>query len=504
MTLRAGRNGRYLAVELSHVHLLRSGKRVLRDLRWRIRPGQRWILRGDNGAGKTQLLKLIAGDVWPQPRADTRRHYRWRRELYTDPQGVKEEIAYVGAERQDRYDHYEWNGRVAEIVGTGVARSDVPLRALSPAERSRVARLLRRVGIESLARRRFLTLSQGERRLVLLARVLAWRPALLLLDEPLSGLDEQYRGRMLAAISSLRRTALPWIFVTHRLEEVPAGVTHQARLHRGRLRIGRWGPARRRRLPGVVAPKPASPPGASASPARELVALQDASVWRDGARVLRRLTLTICAGDCWVVHGAIGSGKSTLLAALYGNHGVAAGGSIWRLGHGSGAALSEFQRRAGHVAPELQAALPRQLSALEAVVAGARGSFGIDGAVRNDERRAALRSLRGVGALALASRRLGELSYGQARRVLFARALVRRPDIVLFDEPFVGLDALHRARLGALVNRVARGNRAIVIACHHRDEWPRRATHELELQGGAARYCGPLRTKRMRSAGRRR
>ncbi len=493
MNQHAGRGERYLTVELSRIHLLRGGKRILRDLRWRIRPGQRWILRGENGAGKTQLLKLIAGDVWPQPRDGTRRNYRWRHQLYTEPQGVKEEIAYVGAERQDRYEHYGWDLRVTEIVGTGIERSDVPLRALSAAERSHVARLLRRVGIESLARRRFLTLSQGERRLVLLARALAWRPALLLLDEPLNGLDQRHRGRMLAAIGSLRHWALPWVYVTHRIEELPAGVTHQARLLGGQLRTGLWRPSQPRRPPTVAVRKTSLLPGARATRARRLIVLHGASIWRDGARVLHRLTLTISTGDCWIVHGPIGSGKSTLLAALHGNHGVAAGGTIWRLGQGSGAALSEFQRRTGYVAPELQAALPRQLSALEAVVAGSRGAFGLDGAVRSLEHRVALRALRGVGAATLASRRLSELSYGQARRVLFARALVRRPDILLFDEPYVGLDALNRARLGALVNRIATDNHAVVIACHHRDEWPRCATHELELRRGVARYCGPLR-----------
>jgi ABC-type molybdenum transport system ATPase subunit/photorepair protein PhrA len=79
--------------------------------------------------------------------------------------------------------------------------------------------------------------------------------------------------------------------------------------------------------------------------------------------------------------------------------------------------------------------------------------------------------------------------------VLFARALVRRPDILLLDEPYIGLDAVNRARLGALVNRIARGNHAVVIACHHRDEWPHRVTHELELAQGRARYCGLLRTQ---------
>ncbi len=504
LNLKSRRRGAYLEVDLAQVHLVRGGRHVLRDLRWRIRPGQRWILRGNNGAGKTQLLKLIAGDVWPQPRAGTRRVYRWRNQLYSDPLGVKEEIAYIGAERQDRYVHYAWNQPVRAIVGTGIERSDVPLRALSGAERRRITRLLRRMGIGGLASRRFLTLSQGERRLVLLARALAWRPALLLLDEPLNGLDQHHREKMLAAIGGLRHPALPWIFVTHRVEEAPAGATHQARLAEGRLHTSRSRPARqqlplRSAVPGSAARRPARAPRPL-----EFIALRGASVWRDGALVLRRLTLSISAGQCWVVHGATGSGKSTLLGALHGDHGVAAGGTIRRIGQADGAALGVFQRRTGYVAPDLQAALPRQLTTLEAVVAGGRGAFGLDGAVRSGERRAALRALRQAGALSLASRRLGELSYGQARRVLFARALVRRPDILLLDEPYAGLDALNRTRLGALVGRIARGNHAIVIACHHRDEWPRCASHELELVHGTARYCGLLRTHRATARAQRR
>lgn len=496
LNLRSGRRGRFLDVDLAQVHLVRGGRRVLRNLRWRVRPGQRWILRGDNGAGKTQLLKLIAGDIWPQPRAGTRRHYRWRNQLHSDPLGVKEEIAYIGAERQDRYEHYAWNQRVRAIVGTGIERSDVPLRALTGAEQRRVTRLLGRLGIGRLARRRFLTLSQGERRLVLLARAFAWRPALLLLDEPLNGLDQHHRRRMLAAISGLRHSALPWIYVTHRTEEEPAGATHQARLVRGQLHTRRRRPARPQLPPRSVAPGIAARRPVRAPRRHELIALRGASVWREGALVLRRITLSISAGQCWVVHGATGSGKSTLLAALHGDHGVTAGGTIHRIGQLDGTALGVFQRRTGYVAPDLQAALPRQLPALEAVVAGGRGVFALDGTVQIDERRSALHALRQAGALSLASRRLGELSYGQARRVLFARALVRRPDILLLDEPYAGLDAPHRARFGALLCRIARGNHAIVIACHHRDEWPRCATHELELVHGTARYRGLLRTHR--------
>lgn len=484
----------HLAVDLAHIGLIRGGRRILRDLNWRIRPGQHWVLQGANGAGKTQLLKLIAGDVWPQPLPAARRVYRVRGAVNDEPLGVKERIAYLGAERQDRYEHYRWNHRVSSIVGTGIEHSDIPLRRLTSSERLRVAQMLRRLGIAALAARQFLTLSQGERRLVLLARALVSRPALLLLDEPLNGLDELNRARVLAALATLRRSRLPWIYATHRAEEAPAGATHRARLQRGRLLTGTW--RRMRAAPAVRTLQSQAPQRGRPRKRASLLELRNAAVWRGRKAVLRDVSLQIRSGDCWVVHGANGSGKSTLLATLHGDHGVASPGTVWRRGHRPGTPLQEFQRRVGRVSPELQAALPRQQTALDCVVAGLRGAFRLDGASRLSERRAAMQALRRVGALRLAARRCGELSYGQARRVLFARALGGHADILLLDEPYTGLDAPTRVRLRALVDNLAGMERSIVIATHHRDDWPRHATHELALRAGRVRYCGPLRQGR--------
>ena len=97
--------GRHLDVDLAHIDLVRAKRRVLRDLRWRIRAGQHWLLQGANGAGKTQLLKLIAGDIWPQPSRTARRVYRLRGEASDEPLGVKNRIAYLGAERHDALRH---------------------------------------------------------------------------------------------------------------------------------------------------------------------------------------------------------------------------------------------------------------------------------------------------------------------------------------------------------------------------------------------------------------
>jgi molybdate transport system ATP-binding protein len=493
---RAAHDG--LCIDLEGLHLERGGRRILERLDWRLRPGQRWVLQGENGAGKTQLLKLIAGDVWPQPRAGSRRRYRWLGEWHDEPLLAGEHIAYLGAERQDRYSHYEWNFRALGVVCTGFQRSDIPMAPFTAAQRAAARALLRRTGCEAVAQRRFLTLSQGEQRLVLLARALAWRPALLLLDEPFNGLDEAHRGRMRLALAGLRRMRLSWIIATHRPEEVPDGATHIATLSGGRLRTGRWrAPAP---APGGHEPRPGGRRGTPAT-GRLLLQAQGLSVWHEGQRALQPVSFDVRAGECWVVHGPNGSGKSTLLGALYGEYAVAAPGRLLRAGRH--AALAGFQRQVGRVSPQLQAQLPRAASALWIVVGGLRQSFGLLAPPGARERLAARAALRLCAASDLADRPFGTLSYGQARRVLFARALVRRPAILLLDEALTGLDARTRAALAALLDGPALAHTTLIMASHHRDEWPQRTSHELELRAGKARYAGALRRPVSRPVSRR-
>jgi molybdate transport system ATP-binding protein len=500
----------FLSVDLEQVRLSLDGRLVLAGIDWRIRPGQRWALIGHNGAGKTQLLKLLAGDVWPTA-GGGRRHYLWRGERFDEPYGVKQEIAYLGAERQDRYEHYEWNQPIEQVIGTGLYRTDIALDPLTARDRTRIGALLARLRLQQLAGRRFLTLSYGERRLVLLARALAWAPKLLLLDELFNGLDAANRARALYCLAVLSRSGLPWVLSSHRLEEVPPFTTHYCELHGGRIRAQRPLPARDSR-PQRRPARPSDPTplcvaeAAAASPRREpaprgqgsngeqpvLVALHQATVWRDEIAALRELSLELRAGQCWVVHGANGSGKSSLVQLLYGDLGVAAGGRIERAGIARGVPIAQFKRRVGLVAPELQAIHPRYLRVEEVVASGRDASIGqrAGSAARSPRVR---RALQRVGAAALLGRAVRALSYGQLRRVLFARALVHEPDILLLDEPYTGLDAATRARLRALVEQAVQSGVTIVMATHHRDEWPLGTTHELQLAHGRALYCGPRR-----------
>jgi molybdate transport system ATP-binding protein len=522
----------YVHAKLSHIELRRAGRAILRDVSWSISPRQRWILAGPNGAGKTQLLKLVAGSLWPSPDGRGTRRYRVGSQVHRTPLEVHEQIAYLGPERQDKYERYGWNFSVRQIVATGLARTDIPLDPLGAADRRTIATLLERLSVAHLAERRLLTLSYGERRLVLLARALASRPRLLLLDELLGGLDAANHAAALAWLESTARSHRPWVLATHRLEDVPRSATHALLLVRGRVAyrgriarapLGRFleasRPVRRTSRRGSPESRESATVVSRRSRLRgsSLVRMSDATVYLEGRPVLRDLSLEVARGECWVVHGPNGSGKTTLLRTIFGDHAVAVGGRIERTGIEPGVALDIFKRRVGFVAAHLQslaaamrsvlavpaeeraraqmAPEPRDLTVSEVVQSGRHASMGLDAPPSRADRQAAEQALAAFGLADLARRTLPELSYGQLRRVFFARAWVNHPRLLLLDEPLCGVDAATRGALLERLDALVAGGTAVVMATHHRAEWPRRATHELELSAGRVRYRGPVRRR---------
>jgi molybdate transport system ATP-binding protein len=495
-------DSRYVEVELKRLRLERGGRVVLRDVGWRIRPGERWVLAGANGAGKTQLLKLVSGAVWPTPTGRELRKYRWRAELWNTPYEVQDEIGYLGAERQDKYERYGWNHPVRQIVATGLYRTDIPLNPLRPSDRDKIAKVLRSLDIAHLADRGFLTLSYGERRLALLARVLASRAKLLLLDELLNGLDTTNRERALNWLNRTARSRLPWVLATHRADDVPKSATHALVLDGGRVvyrgRIGkaplsRWlerGASDEER----AAVRRKSRRSHRPSRSKPVVHLERASVYLEGRAVLEDISMTVRPGELWVVHGANGAGKTTLLRMLYGDHGVAVGGRIQRAGIEPGVPLEVFRRRVGFVAPHLQADHPHYLSVAEVVQSGRHASIGLNDPATPADRTAARRALAFFGLAGLARRTLNELSYGQMRRVLFARAWVNHPALLLLDEPLAGIDTPTAHELLDRIQLLLSRRAAVVMTTHHREEWPAFTSHELEIVDGRARYCGPVRS----------
>lgn len=488
----------FLSVELHDVDLTRGDRRVLHGINWRIGPGQRWALLGHNGAGKTQLLKVLSGDVWPTPSARGRRIYRQRLESQSEPQGIKEQIAYVGAERQDKYARHGWNLTVRELVTTGLFGTDLALDEPRPAERRRVTAMLQRLGLERLASRRMLTLSYGEQRLALIARALVSRPRLLLLDEVFNGLDAVRRESLMRFLVRSRRARLPWVLAIHREEDLPSSATHVLVLERGRIRYR--GPRRRaplreffdpsRREGPLPALRPRARTRQSATRRRRagpLIEILHADVHVEHHRVLTDLRWTLRAGEHWAILGRNGSGKSSLVKLLYGDLSPAHGGTVERAGFPAGTPIEEFKKTVGLLSSELQSDHARDdLTVEDIVISGRHASIGLNERPRPADVLAARRWLDHLGLRALAPRRPRELSYGQMRRVLLARAMVNDPRWLFLDEPCTGLDVATRAVVLAHLEHLARDGVQIVMATHHASDLIPAINRILELRRGTA------------------
>lgn len=487
-------------IELRHCSLILDDQPVLDDVGFTLRRGERWALVGPNGSGKSMFLKMLRGDVWPTPTGRERRRWYLDGELREQPVGLKHLIAYVGPERQDKYERYGWNLSVTDVVTTGLFDEDIPLTQPTRAQRARVERLLRRFSLWSLRDRRMLSLSYGQRRLALVARAFAGEARVLLLDEVFNGLDARVSEKLKAALEQ-PRGGHDWILTSHRPQELPANVTHIAHIEAGRIVAA--GPARavrRDKSPAVqaVAPRPRPERAlrvrreearATARPEAPLVRIANADIYRDYRLVLRNLDWTIAAGEHWAVLGANGSGKSTLLSMIYGDLHPALGGTIERRGVPPGTHIEHWKQRVGWVSPELQARHYASESIEEIVISGRYASVGLDATPTAADRRAARRWLKAFGIEHLRARKPRAVSYGQLRLALIARAMVNDPQLLLLDEPCTGLDGEVRAQVLELLERLARGGTQLVMAVHDVEDLVPSVRHILKIgRGGRATF----------------
>ena len=217
-------------LRLEAVGLVLDGTRVLDGVDWVVHPGERWVVLGRNGSGKTSLLRIAS--------------------LYQHPSHGTVEVL---GETLGRTDVRRLRTRIgvasaamADLLRPGLTALEVVVTAkhvvLEPwwhtyddADRARARELLGRVGVAEVADHRFGTLSSGERQRTQLARTLMGDPGLLLLDEPTAGLDLGGREDLVRRLGALAADPAtpPTVLVTHHVEEIPAGFTHALLLREG-------------------------------------------------------------------------------------------------------------------------------------------------------------------------------------------------------------------------------------------------------------------------------
>lgn len=218
-------------IRLEGVTVRRGERSLVSGVDWEVGGGEHWALIGANGSGKTTLLQVIMGYIWP---TEGRVFVLGDRLGEVDVRELRRRIGFVSTNMQVRL---EADQTALEIVASGLFGAYGIYADLAKEASARAAELLSRAELGKQVAQPFDTLSQGEKQKVLIARALMPRPELLILDEPLGGLDFKARAQVLWFLEDLARSdrTLQIVCVTHYPDEIFPAITHAAILADGRM-----------------------------------------------------------------------------------------------------------------------------------------------------------------------------------------------------------------------------------------------------------------------------
>ena len=427
-----------------------------------VKPGRSLGVVGRNGSGKTTLAATLA-----EEHDGTLVSFELENEL------LEREIREDDSEFLDRVD---FGRSVRELI-----------EELCPDE-GELEKVAVALGLSKILEQGFLTLSTGERRRLMLARALVQDPRLLVLDEPFDGLDQAFRQplRDLLAGRDL-------ILVANRLSDLEGLVDDVCCVEEGRVILSDSldevvGNEAFQQLMGLGDHGLVLPDGESISPPPgPLVSMRQVTVVHGGREIVSEFDWTVEKEQNWKISGPNGCGKSTLVNLVTGDHPQCYSNDVTVMGmrRGLGESIWDIKRYVGIVSPALHQQHRVSFNALQIVASGFFDSVGIYQDVSPEHWKVAGMWLDLVGMTRWAERPFRSLSYGQQRLLLVARSLVKRPPLLVLDEPCQGLDPMNRALVLGVIDRIASTQLTqILYITHEPEDRLECVTHELSHEGG--------------------
>jgi molybdate transport system ATP-binding protein len=408
-----------------------------------------FLLVGANGSGKSVAARALAAQV---PGAEllsseTQQAF-YERELYEDDSNFQEAV--------------DTGSTVGELLGAA----------------GRSHPLLHTFGLDALWDRGYRLLSSGESRKLLLLRTLLAAPSLLVLDEPFDGLDIASRAELSRAIVQVARELPVLVVGSFRAAASPfplesvvqvTVLDHGTAVFQGSALAWQAHDAAQNR----AHPAPPVEEGSyyeAFDPDQPLVQLERGTVRYGDFVVFENLDFSVKAGEHTLIEGPNGSGKSTLLEMICGDHPQGYSNALTLFGRrrGSGETVWDIKKNVGLVSPKLHRDYRVGGSVEDAIVSGLYDSIGVYREREPSHRARALRWLSWLELNVAPSHAFRELSFGEQRLCLIARAAIKVPPLLVLDEPTAGLDADNQARVLELIESLCSQHKSTVLFVTHR------------------------------------
>ncbi|MBP5247506.1 MAG: ATP-binding cassette domain-containing protein [Fibrobacter sp.] len=336
---------------------------------------------------------------------------------------------------------------------------------------------------ETVLKVKLLSLSNGELRRILLARLWMESPEAILLDDPFGGLDPEFRNHLSRGILKMAEKDVKLAVSLQRKEEllpqIPAFVYENGEFFAYDGELPKALPAEeqsversRYEIQTLHNPESVS---------ETLFDLEQVNVHYGSTQIIKDLTWQVKKGEHWVVMGPNGAGKSTLLALLSADHPQIYSNNITLFGQKPGHGLNVWEHKAqiGFFSPELATQYREKLNIEQVLCTGFTTGLGLFEAPSWEEKAKAVSWLKEFG-FADVTRPFEDLSATERRLILIARAAIRPPKALILDEPTQGMDVGFRDKLFDLLQFLS-DKTTIILVTHYEEEWPPCMTHVLRM-----------------------
>ena len=424
-------------------------------------------IAGRNGSGKTlyvdQLRKQLASD-------------RVRYIAFTDSYGVNVDGQYYLQLRWNQHDIDHETPTVGELLQRAY------LLAGEDTEERRQLRdqLYALFHMEEFLDKYIITLSSGELRKFQLTKTLFADPKLLIMDNPFIGLDAETRDQLRDLLKLLAEERdMEIVLVMSKTDDIPSFVSEVKWM-------GEQEPVPAHVLSNEKREAILSLPYTNSDyDCQRVIDMKQVCIRYGERTILKDLNWTVMNGERWALSGQNGSGKSTLLSLVCADNpqSYACDITLFDRPRGSGESIWDIKKHIGYVSPEMHRSYKRNLPAIRIVASGLMDSIGlyaIPNAQDYDKCRWWL-DIFGIGDLA--DKPFLQLSSGEQRLVLLARAFVKDPQLLILDEPLHGLDLWNRRLTKDVIETFCqRKGKTLIMVTHYQEELPNIITNHLFLE----------------------
>jgi molybdate transport system ATP-binding protein len=469
---------------LEGVSVQMGGTPLLDNLDWTIAPGEHWALTGPSGSGKTLLAHTLLGQhfftgkiIAPTSRmAIMEQQHRFRNRPGST------ELYY-----QQRFNASDADQTITvaqELSDAGWPKPDPTLIEL--------------LHIRPLLQKPLIQLSNGENKRVQLAIALLDAPDFLILDNPFLGLDIEGRATLHDIINQLRQKGIQFLLITNP-NELPTAITHVAVLSQGKWvykgdKAGFHAGNRPQNTPNLDATllenlRKTATSTADTPDYTFAIRMIDTTIRYGENTILQKINWAVRKGERWNVSGPNGAGKSTLLSLITADNPQAYANEIWLFDRrrGTGETIWDIKKKIGFVSPELHLYFDTGATTATVIASGLFDTIGLFRTLDTEQETAVERWMQLLSLQPFRNRRLAQLSTGQQRMVLLARALIKNPPLLILDEPCQGLDEQQTTYLRDIVTTLCETFRTTLIyVSHYQQELPACIDHWLRLDKGVA------------------